>query len=70
MCTTYSREAWIEGPVGGRERDSTRNEIGLEREMNKMSRDALECVYARGGDRGTRTIFCVVFVLVCVGVRR
>ena len=32
VCITYSREAWIEGPTGGRGRDSTRNESGLERE--------------------------------------
>ena len=32
VCITYSREAWIEGPTrgGGRGRDSTRNESGLE----------------------------------------
>ena len=33
VCMTYSREAWIEGPTGGgRGRDSTRNESGLERD--------------------------------------
>ena len=34
VCITYSREVWIEGPTGegGRGRDSTRNESGLERE--------------------------------------
>ena len=51
MCITYSREAWIEGSAGGRGRDSTRNERGLERERDEYdvtARDALECVYARG----------------------
>ena len=51
MCITYSREAWIEGPTGGRGRDSTRNESGLERERDEYdvtARDSLECVYARG----------------------
>ena len=41
VCITYSREAWIEGSVGGgRGSDSTRNESGLqrEREMNITSR--------------------------------
>ena len=34
VCIRYSREAWIEGPTGGRGRGSasTRNESGLERE--------------------------------------
>ena len=36
MCITYSREAWIEGPGGGR--DIMRNESGLERETNMTSR--------------------------------
>ena len=31
-CITYSIEAWIEGPTGGRGRDSARNDSGLERE--------------------------------------
>ena len=51
VCITYSREAWIEGPAGGRGRDSTRNESGLERERDEYdvtARDSLECVYARG----------------------
>ena len=60
---------------GGHGRDSTRNESGLERERDEYdvtARDSLECVYARGVDRGTRRIFfvCAVSVLVCVGVRR
>ena len=62
------------GAGGGRGRDSTRNESGLEREMNMMSRREIPLsVYMQGGvDRGTRKIYfvCVVFVLVCVGVRR
>ena len=73
MCITYSREAWIEGPTGGRGRDSTRNESGLERETNMTSRQEIPLsVYMQGGgNRGTRRNFlCVVFVLVCVGVRR
>ena len=75
VCIMYSREAWIEGPAGGggRGRDSTRNERGLERETNMMSRREIPLsVYMQGGgDRGTRRIFfCVVSVLVCVGVRR
>lgn len=43
VCITYSREAWIEGPAGGggRGRDSTRNESGLERETNMMSRQEI-----------------------------
>ena len=49
VCITYSREAWIEGPTGGRGRDRTRNESGLERdEYDITARDSLECVYARG----------------------
>ena len=51
VCITYSREAWIEGPTKGHGRDSTRNESGLERERDEydiISRDSLECVYARG----------------------
>ena len=32
VCITYLREAWVEEPTGGRGRDSTRNESGLERE--------------------------------------
>ena len=74
VCITYSREAWIEGPIGGRGRDSTRNESGLERETNMTSRREIPLsVYMQGGvDRGTRRIFfvCVVSVFVCVGVRR
>ena len=38
VCITYSIEAWIYGPAGGHGRDSTRNESGLERETNMMSR--------------------------------
>ena len=44
VCITYSREAWIEGPTGGgggRGRDSTRNESGLERETNMTSRQEI-----------------------------
>ena len=41
VCITYSREAWIEGPTGERGRDSTRNESGLEREMNMTSRQEI-----------------------------
>ena len=37
VCIMYSREAWIEGPTGGRGRDSMRNESGLERETNMTS---------------------------------
>ena len=64
------------GAGGGRGHgsDSTRNERGLERdEYDVMARDSLECVYARGeGIEAPGEIFCVcvVFVLVCVGVRR
>ena len=60
------------GDGGGRGRDNTRNESGLERdEYDVTARDSLECVYARGVDRGTRRIFlCVVSMLVCMGVRR
>ena len=51
VCITYSREAWIEGPTGrGRGRDSTRNERGLERETNMMSRREIPLsVYMQGG---------------------
>lgn len=70
MCITYSREAWIEGPTGGRGRDSTRNESGLERERDEYdvtARDSLECVYARGeGIEAPGEIFCVCGV--CVGM--
>ena len=59
---------------GGRGRDSTRNESGLERERDEYdvtARDALECVHARGdGIEARGDFFCVVSVLVCVGVRR
>lgn len=41
VCITYSREAWIKGPTGGRGRDSTRNESGLERETNMTSRQEI-----------------------------
>ena len=56
----------------GRGRDSTRNESGLERdEYDVTARDSLECVYARGeGIEARGEFFCVVSVLVCVGVRR
>ena len=56
MCITYSREAWIEGQTGGRGKDSMRNESGLERETNMMSRREIPLrVYLQGGgDRGTR----------------
>ena len=50
VCITYSREAWIEGPTGGRGRDSTRNESGLERETNMMSPQEIPLsVYMQGG---------------------
>ena len=39
VCITYSREAWIEGPMGGR--DSTSNESGLERETNMTSQQEI-----------------------------
>ena len=64
MCIKYLREAWIEGPTGGCGRDSTRNESGLEREMNMTSRP-LECVYARGVE-APGEFFCVCGV--CVGM--
>ena len=53
---------------GGRGRDSTRNESGLERdEYDVTTRDALECVYARGeGIEAPGEIFCVCGV--CVGM--
>ena len=48
VCITYSREAWIEGPTGGR--DSTRNESGLERETNMTSQRGIPLsVYMQGG---------------------
>ena len=53
VCITYSREAWIEGPTGGRGRDSKRNESGLERERDEydvMTRDSIPLsVYMQGG---------------------
>ena len=55
VCITYSREAWIEGPTGGRGRDSTRNESGLERERERdeydiMTRDSIPLsVYMQRG---------------------
>ena len=51
VCITYSREAWIEGPTGGRGRDSTRNESGLERdEYDVTTRDSIPLsVYMQGG---------------------
>ena len=68
VCIMYLREAWIEGPTGGRGRDSTRNESGLERdEYDVTARDSLECVYARGeGIDAPGEIFCVW--CVCVGM--
>ena len=62
------------GADGGRGRDSTRNESGLERETNMTSRQEIPLsMYIQGG-RGQRhqenIFFCVVSVLVCVGVRR
>ena len=61
VCITYSREAWIEGPTGGRGRDSMSNESGLERETNMTSqREIPLSVYMQGGgDRGTRRNFFV-----------
>ena len=51
VCITYSGEAWIEGPTGGRGRDSTRNESGLEREEYDVTiRDSIPLsVYMQGG---------------------
>ena len=66
----------FERGMGGGNRDSTRNESGLERERDEYdatTRDSIPLsVYMQGGgNRGTRRNFlCVVFVLVCVGVRR
>ena len=71
MCITYSREACIEGSTGegGRERDSTRNERGLERERynyDVTARDSLECVYARGeGIEAQGDFLCGVYVGLC-----
>ena len=62
VCITYSREAWIEGPTGGRGRDSTRNESGLERETNMTSRREIPLsVYMQGGwiEAPGEYIFCV-----------
>ena len=75
MCTYYVFEGGMDRGAGRgrRGRDSTRNERGLERETNRMSRREMPLsVYMQGG-RGQRheeKIFCVVSVLVCVGVRR
>ena len=58
---------------GGRGRDSLRNERGIERDTNRMSRREMPLsVYMQGrrGQRHEEKIFCVVSVLVCVGVRR
>ena len=66
VCITYSREAWIEGPIGGGHgTDSTRNESGLERKTNMTSRREIPLsVYMQGGvDRGTRRIFFCVWCL-------
>ena len=73
VCITYSREAWIEGPTGGRGRDSTRNESGLERERDEYdvtARDSLECVYARGEwiEAPGEYILCVWCLCWCVWV--
>ena len=68
MCITYSREAWIEGPTGGRGRDSTRNESGLERdEYDVTTRDSIPLsVYMQGGgNRGTSRNFLRVWCLCC-----
>ena len=55
----------------GRGRDSSRNERGLERETNMMSwREIPLSVYMQGRIEARGDIFCVVSVLVCVGVRR
>ena len=73
MCVYYVFERGMDrGAGGGRGhgKDSTTNERGLERETNMMSlREIPLSVYMHGGDRGTRRFF-VVYVLVCVGVRR
>ena len=65
------------GADGGRGRDSTRNERGLERERDEydvMTRDSIPLsVYMQGGREWRhqeKFSVCVVFVLVCVGVRR
>ena len=65
VCITYSREAWIEGPTGGRGRDSMRTESALEREMNITSRREIPLsVYMQGGgNRGTRRNFLCVWCL-------
>ena len=52
VCITYSREAWIEGPMGGRGGDSTRNESGLERETNMTSRREIPFGVYMHGVRG------------------
>ena len=62
VCITYSRESWIEGPTGGRGRDSTRNESGLYIERDEYDitiRDSIPLsVYMQGGgNRGTRRNF-------------
>ena len=48
VCITFSREAWIEGPAGGRGGDSTRNESGLEREREtNMTSRRFKKIYKR-----------------------
>ena len=52
VCITYSREARVEGATtgGGHGRDSARNERGLDRETNMMSRREIPLsVYMQGG---------------------
>ena len=75
VCITYWREAWIEGPArGGGVGEIAREMREVYRERDEYDvkvRDPLECVYARGEGIETRgEFFWVVYVLVCVGVRR
>ena len=71
MCVYYVFERGMDRGAdgGGRARDSTRNESGLERETNMTSRREIPLsVYMQGGvDRGTRRIFLCVCG-VCVGM--
>ena len=62
------------GADGGRGRDSMRNGSGLERdEYDVTTRDSIPLsVYMQGGRESRhqeKFSLCVVFVLVCVGVR-
>ena len=54
---------------GGRGRDNTRNESGLERERDEYdvtARDSLECVYARGEWIEAPGEFCVCVCVWCL----